>query len=65
MGEMGDRVGGKAKQVEGVLTGNKWRQLDGFLDEVKGNIKGVAHRIGDHLRSLAGRARRILARGRT
>jgi uncharacterized protein YjbJ (UPF0337 family) len=65
MGEMSDRVGGKAKQIEGALTGNKWRQLDGYLDEVKGNIKGAARRIGDQLRSLAGRARRFLARGRT
>jgi hypothetical protein len=37
MGEIIDKVKGKAKQVEGILTGDKARQQEGELDEALGS----------------------------
>src|SRR5579871_1771833 len=47
MGEIIDKVKGKAKQVEGIITGDKARQNEGKLDEAKGKIKGVVNRVED------------------
>jgi uncharacterized protein YjbJ (UPF0337 family) len=46
MGEIIDKVKGKAKQIEGIITGDKTRQHEGELDEAKGKIKGVVNRVG-------------------
>ena len=43
MGEISDKIKGKAKQVEGVVTGDKALQREGERDETKGKIKGVVH----------------------
>lgn len=45
MGEIIDKVKGKAKQVGGILTGNKGLQTEGQLDEAKGAIKGIANKL--------------------
>jgi uncharacterized protein YjbJ (UPF0337 family) len=45
MGEIIDKVKGKAKQVEGIITGDKARQHEGKLDEAKGKLKGVVNRV--------------------
>lgn len=50
MGEIIDKVKGKAKQVEGVITGDKARQHEGELDEAKGNLKGVVNKIENAVR---------------
>lgn len=50
MGEIIDKVKGKAKQVEGVITGDKSRQHEGELDEAKGNLKGVVNKIENAVR---------------
>jgi uncharacterized protein YjbJ (UPF0337 family) len=49
MGEIIDKVKGKAKQIEGVITGDKTRQLEGELDEAKGNVKGVVNKVEDRV----------------
>ena len=36
MGEIIDKVKGKAKQIEGIITGDKARQQEGEIDEAKG-----------------------------
>jgi uncharacterized protein YjbJ (UPF0337 family) len=41
MGELIDKIKGKAKQVEGRATGNKAREAEGVADEVKGKAKGA------------------------
>lgn len=41
MGELIDKAKGKAKQAEGAVTGNRSRQAEGVLDEVKGKVKGA------------------------
>ena len=45
MGEITDKVKGKAKQVQGVITGDKARQHEGELDETKGKLKGVLNKV--------------------
>ena len=47
MGEFTDKAKGKAKQFEASLTGDKARKREGIADEIKGNLKGVTHKIGD------------------
>ncbi len=44
MGEIIDKAKGKAKQVEGKLTGDDARTAEGVADEIKGNLKGVVHK---------------------
>ena len=39
MGELTDKIKGKVKQVEGVITGDRVTQKEGELDEAKGNVK--------------------------
>jgi uncharacterized protein YjbJ (UPF0337 family) len=46
MGELVDKVKGKAKQVEGILTGDKARQREGELDVAKGDVKHVVNQVG-------------------
>ncbi len=54
MGEIIDKGKGKAKQVEGDLTGNRERHAEGRVDELKGKVKGavedVKHKIKDTFR---------------
>ncbi len=40
MGELIDKAKGKAKQVEGSITGDRQRQAEGIADEKKGDAKG-------------------------
>jgi uncharacterized protein YjbJ (UPF0337 family) len=46
MGEIIDKVKGKAKQLEGELTGDDARKSAGVADQIKGDIKGVIHKTG-------------------
>ena len=45
MGELIDKVKGKAKQAEGRVTGNKAREAEGVADELKGKAKGAFEEI--------------------
>jgi uncharacterized protein YjbJ (UPF0337 family) len=40
MGELIDKAKGKAKQVEGSITGDRDRQAEGIIEEKKGDMKG-------------------------
>jgi uncharacterized protein YjbJ (UPF0337 family) len=40
MGEIIDKLKGKAKQVEGDVTGDRERHAEGRMDETKGKVKG-------------------------
>ena len=53
MGEIIDRAKGKAKQVEGKLTGDDARTAEGVADEIKGNVKGVAHKAETAAKNIA------------
>lgn len=51
MGEIIDKVKGKAKQIEGAITGDKTRRLEGELDEASGNVKGVVKKVENRVRN--------------
>jgi len=41
MGELIDKIKGKAKQAEAAVTGNRARKAEGVIDELKGKAKGA------------------------
>ncbi len=45
MGEIIDKVKGKAKVAAGTLTGDKKLQREGKVDVAKGKVKGVAEDV--------------------
>jgi uncharacterized protein YjbJ (UPF0337 family) len=57
MGEIIDRAKGKAKQVEGKLTGDKLRENQGIADQIKGNLKGVVHKAKTAAKNIASTVR--------
>ena len=44
MGSITDKVKGKAKQVEGKLTGDKLREGQGTAEKAKGDVEGAVTR---------------------
>ncbi len=44
MGELKDKIKGKANQVAGVLTDNEGRRVKGEMQEQKGRVKGAFER---------------------
>jgi uncharacterized protein YjbJ (UPF0337 family) len=40
MGSISDKIKGKAKQVEGRVTGDKVRETQGSAQKTKGNVEG-------------------------
>lgn len=53
MGELIDKAKGKAKEIEGELTGDDLRKNQGKADQIKGNLKGVAKKAGDAAKNIA------------
>ncbi len=55
MGEWSDKAKGKAKEIGGVVTGNRDLEAEGKTDQAKGYIKGkfeeAKQRVKDALRS--------------
>lgn len=41
MGEIIDKIKGKAKQVQGRATGDRAKEAEGVADELKGKAKGA------------------------
>jgi len=44
MGSISDKIKGKAKQIEGKLTGDKLRQGQGTVQKAKGDVEGTVER---------------------
>jgi uncharacterized protein YjbJ (UPF0337 family) len=45
MGAITDKIRGKAKQIEGKLTGNRVLVAQGTAEEAKGNVEAAASRV--------------------
>jgi uncharacterized protein YjbJ (UPF0337 family) len=60
MGEYTDKAKGKAKRLEGRITGDKARSREGAVDEIKGNLKGAAQKVREAARKIADRVRETL-----
>ena len=50
MGTLIDKIRGKAKQLEGKLTGNNVLVARGIAEKAKGDLEGVASRIPREMR---------------
>ena len=57
MGEVSDKAKGKAKQLEGRVTGDRSRRAEGRVDEFKGNVKGIIRKVRDAAKNVAGLAK--------
>ena len=56
MGEMKDKVQGKAREVKGGVTGDTGEELKGKAQQAKGNVEGAMNDAGAQARTDADRA---------
>ena len=45
MGELEDKLKGKANQIKGAITGNDADRVKGVVQEKKGEVKGAFERV--------------------
>jgi uncharacterized protein YjbJ (UPF0337 family) len=64
MGERIDRIKGKAKQLQGIITGDKARQHEGQLDEAKGDAKGIVNRAEEAVQAAVAAVARTVKKVR-
>jgi uncharacterized protein YjbJ (UPF0337 family) len=64
MGSIMDKLKGKAKDIEGRVTGDKVRSAQGKAGMAKGEAKGVAERASAKVKAGVSRAKSKLQRGR-
>ena len=50
MAGLGDKVGGKAKELKGKLTGDKATEMEGKVQQAAGEIKDAADDVADEMR---------------
>lgn len=53
MGEMKDKVEGKARELKGAVTGDTGEEVHGKAQQAKGNAEGTLNRAGDKARAEA------------
>ena len=51
MGAISDKLKGKAKQVEGRITGDKVRETQGTVEKKKGDVEGAVDRAKNRARA--------------
>ena len=64
MGSIMDKVKGKAKEIEGRVTGDKVRTAQGKAGMAKGEVKGIAERAGAKVKAGVSRAKSKIQGGR-
>ncbi len=47
--DLKDKIIGKAKEVEGKLTGDKSREVEGKAQQVKGKVKAKAKKVKEDI----------------
>lgn len=57
MGAILDKIKGKAKEIEGRLTGDKIRQGQGMAEKAKGDVESAASRAARKVKSGARRVK--------
>lgn len=57
MGAITDKIKGKAKQIEGRLTGDNVLVAQGTVEEAKGDIEGAASRVVRKVKSAVHRVK--------
>jgi uncharacterized protein YjbJ (UPF0337 family) len=58
MGAIADKIKGKAKQIEGKLTGDKVLVAQGTVEKAKGDIEGAASRVARNVKRTVRRVER-------
>lgn len=51
MGELTDKIGGKAQEIKGKVTGSKSDQMKGKGKQVRGAVKGKIDDLKDDLKT--------------
>ncbi len=64
MGAKLDKIKGKAKELEGRLTGDKLRTAQGKATQTKGSVKGVAARVAAKVKAGIKRVKKEVRAGR-
>ena len=57
MGAIIDKLKGRAKRVEGQVTGDRVREAQGVVEETKGKVEGAFDRAGQKIRARVDQAR--------
>jgi uncharacterized protein YjbJ (UPF0337 family) len=55
MGATIDKIKGKAKQIEGLLTGDKLRTAQGTAEKTKGDLESAASRVVRKVKTVVDR----------
>lgn len=63
MGANSDKIKGKAKQVEGRLTGDRVREVQGTAEEIKGDVKAAVDRAVTRVKAGVTRTKAKIQRG--
>lgn len=63
MGANSDKIKGKAKQVEGRLTGDRVREMQGAVEATKGEVKGAVDRAVTRVKAGVTRTKAKIQRG--
>lgn len=63
MGAISDKIKGKAKQIEGRLTGDRVREMQGSAEETKGDVKGAVDRAVTRVKAGVTRTKAKIQRG--
>jgi len=63
MGAIIDKIKGKAKQIEGRMTGDKVRTAQGTVEKTKGDIEGKVARVKRGVKGKVRRAKAKMKRG--
>ena len=64
MGSMMDKIKGKAKEIEGRMTGDKVRTAQGKVGQAKGQAKSIAERASAKVKAGVGRVKSKMQHGR-
>lgn len=62
MGAITDKIKGKAKELEGKLTGDRVRSGQGKVEGAKGDVEIKGRRVADRARGAASRAKARISR---
>ncbi len=58
MGELTDKTKGRAKEIGGVVTGDRSLEAEGKTDQAKGEVKGVFEQIKQGIKGAFHRDRK-------
>jgi len=53
MAGLGDKISGKAKELEGKVTGDESREAQGKAEYAKGDLKDKAHGLKENVKDAA------------